>query len=429
MSDRDTLLVVYDRGSLSPTRLARAAEANDVRLVFVVGAEAMVTGRPDPTAATHVEQMLPTLRMVGEVVDGSGGDEDELLSLIDAHQPAGIVTFSEFQLDPTARLAARLGLPHHPLADVPAITLKDAQRQRLAERGVDAIRVATITALGQLDAALAQVGLPAIVKPVRGASSRNTLVVDTPTRAYEFVAGLFAGDGPGPRESALMIEELLVGRPTVAPWGDYMAVDCAVAGGRAEALFVTSKFALAGPLRERGGYGSRSVVDDSLIADVAALACRAVEAVGVTTGIADVEIKLTDSGPRVIEVNGRLGAWVDDLAVRSEFSEPADVAVRAALGRPFRVRNPPSPDTPIAFHYLLVPPANAQRVREIRGVSALRRIPHVDRVGVLTRPGQSAAWQLGAAANAAEVSGTTSTHAELAETVAALEEVAWVSYD
>ena len=159
-----------------------------------------------------------------------------------------------------------------------------------------------------------------------------------------------------------------------------------------------------------------------------ALACRAVEALGVSTGIADVEIKLTPDGPRVIEVNGRLGAWVDDLAVRSECSVPAEVAVRAALGLPFEGRNDPVPDSPIAFHYLLVPPAGATEVRGIHGVPALRRVPHADRVTVLTSPGSPAGWELGAGANAAAVSGTVSTHGELAETVAALEEVSWITY-
>ncbi|MEU8045634.1 hypothetical protein AB0B71_16015 [Micromonospora echinofusca] len=429
MGDRETLLVVYDRGSLAPTRLAQAADANDVELLFLVGAQGLGAGAPDRQAEAHTELMLPTLRMLGETIDATGTGEDELLSLISGHRPAGIVTFSEFRLEWTARLAARLGLAHHRPADLPGITRKDVQRRRFAERGVDAVRVATVTGTDQVDAAIEHVGLPAVVKPVRGASSRNTVAVHTAAEAHTFVARALAGDGPGPRESALMLEELLVGRSTPAPWGDYIAVDCAVSAGRAEAMFVTSKFALAEPFRERGGYGGRSFVEDPLVAEVEALACRAVEAVGVTTGIADVEIKLTAAGPRVIEVNGRLGAWVDDLAVRSGFADPADVAVRAALGRPFEARRRPAPDSPIAFHYLLVPPVHARRVRSIQNVSALRRVPRVGRVTVLTAPGEPADWRLGAAANAAAVTGAAASHAELADTVAALEGVPWITYD
>nr|BFD80629.1 hypothetical protein StreXyl84_00300 [Streptomyces sp. Xyl84] len=429
MADRSTLVVVYDRGSLAPTRLAEVAAEDDVELLFVAGAEAATMGTADPATTAHIEEMMPALRMVGEVVTARPGEEDDLLTAIDAHRPAGIVTFSEFQLGPTARLAARLGLPHHAPDDIPAITLKDAQRRRLAERDVDVLRTAVVTAPAELDAALEQVGLPAIIKPVRGASSRNTSAVHTAAEAHAFVAVALSGAGPGPRESALIVEEMLIGRPTPAPWGDYMAVDCAVRQGRAEALFTSSKFTLAEPFRERGAFGSRPVEDAALVAEVEALACRAVEAVGVTVGIADVEVKLTADGPRVIEVNGRLGAWVDDLAVRSECSVPARVAVRAALGLPFEGRNAPMPDSPIAFHYLLVPPVGVTRVRDIHAVPALRRVPHADRVTVLTSPGSPAGWEIGAAANAAAISGTVATHTELADTVAALEEVRWITYE
>jgi len=416
MSDRSTLLVTYGRGSLAPTRLAQAASANSVDLVFLVDGE------------EHSQQMLPTLHMLGDVVDGAGCGEETLLSLVGAHQPAGIVTFSEFRIESTARLAHRLGLPHHPLEDLPAITQKDSQRRRFAERGLDTVKAATVTDPAHIDAALAEVGLPAIVKPVRGASSRNTVSVSTAQECHHVVSSVLAIDGPGPAETSVMLEELLVGRPTNAPWGDYIAVDCAVSNGGAQAMFVTSKFSLAPPFRERGGYGGRSIVEDHLLAEVETLACRAVDAVGITTGIADVEIKLTADGPRVIEVNGRLGAWVDDLAVRSGSADPADIAVKSALGRRLDESRPRDDGAPIAFHYLLVPPIDALHVQDIHNVPALRRVPNVDKVMVLTEPGCSADWRLGATANLAAVVGAVSTHAELADTVSRLEEVSWISY-
>ncbi|MGH8918911.1 MAG: ATP-grasp domain-containing protein, partial [Actinomycetes bacterium] len=369
-----------------------------------------------------------TLQMLGEVVDGAGCDEETLLSLVGAHRPAGIVTFSEFRIESTARLAHRLGLPHHPLEELPAITLKNSQRERFAERGLDTVKAATVTDPAQIDAALAEVGLPAIVKPVRGASSRNTVSVSTARECHHVVSGVLATDGPGPAETSVMLEELLVGRPTQAPWGDYIAVDCVVSNGAARAMFVTSKFCLAPPFRERGGYGGRSIVEDHLIAEVETLACRAVQALGITTGIADVEIKLTAGGPRVIEVNGRLGAWVDDLAVRSGAADPADIAVKSALGRRLDERRPRAEGAPIAFHYLLVPPIDARHVQDIHNVPALRRVPNVDKVMVLTEPGRAAHWRLGATANVAAVVGAVSTHTELADTVATLEEVSWISY-
>ncbi|WNF29171.1 ATP-grasp domain-containing protein [Streptomyces sp. C11-1] len=414
MSDKPVLLVVYDTGSLAPTRLAEAARDNGCSLVFV-------------TAGTdHAREMIPTLETVGSVVDAEGRTEAELVAELRALGPAGIITFSEFQIAPTVRLADALGLRYHRPADVDAITHKDLQRQRFAEAGVDSVRFRTITGTEQADEALAYVGLPAIIKPVIGASSRNTQAVATAEECHAALAQMFSGDD-GPAETAVMLEELLVGRETPAPWGDYIAVDCVADGDDVRPVFVTSKFALAEPFRERGGYGGFSVVPQDEELAVRDLACRAVRALNIH-GVADVEIKLTAEGPRVIEVNGRLGAWVDDLAIRSGTSDPARVAVAAALGLPYETPEVKQ-DGPIAFHYLIVPPVGARKVASIRNVSALRRLPDVDRVTVLAEPGAAADWRIGARGNTAAVIGSAANHRQLAATVAAIENVDWITYE
>lgn len=412
---RPVLLVVYDAGSLAPTRLAEAARQAGCDLVFVTADTA------------HAQEMIPTLEMVGTVVNTAGRTEAQTEAALRALAPAGIITFSEFQIAPTVRLAEALGLRYHRPADVDAITHKDLQRRRFAEAGVDSVRFRTLTDPAQADEAIAHVGLPAIIKPVIGASSRNTQAVATPEECRAALTAILTGSDGGPAETAVMLEELLVGRPTPAPWGDYIAVDCVADGDDVRPVFVTSKFALAEPFRERGGYGGFSVVPEAEEREVRDLACRAVRALNIH-GVADVEIKLTADGPRVIEVNGRLGAWVDDLAVRSGTSDPAYVAVAAALGLPYE-----TPEVkqggPIAFHYLTVPPVGARRVRAIRGVSALRRLAHVDRVVVLAEPGADVDWRIGARGNTAAVIGSAATHEELAATVAAIESVDWIDYE
>ncbi|MEU5794693.1 ATP-grasp domain-containing protein [Streptomyces sp. NPDC047813] len=215
--------------------------------------------------------------------------------------------------------------------------------------------------------------------------------------------------------------------PVEAPWGDYMAVDCVARGDDVRPVFVSSKFALAEPFRERGAYGGQSVVPDDLVREVADLACRAVGALGVH-GVADVEIKLTPDGPRIIEVNGRLGAWVDDLGVRAGSSVPADIAVKAALGRPYTTPDPVGRG-PAVFHYLIVPPVGATRVKAMRDLTGLRRLPYVNRVVPLVEPGAPVDWRIGAAGNVAALSGSAPDPAALAETVAAIEATDWIDYE
>jgi biotin carboxylase len=411
----EPVLVVYDFGSLAPTRLAQAAQSHGCELVFVAA------------DTDHAQEMIPALELSGAVVNIAEYTEAECVFRLRELLPAGILTFSEHQIGTTARLAAALGLPYHRLADLPAITRKDRQRQRLAEAGIDNVRFQRIAAPDQVDEAIEVVGLPAILKPILGASSRNTCTLTTAEECHDAVAAMFDAAASGPVETELMLEELLVGRAESPPWGDYIAVDCIANADDVRPLFVTSKFALAEPYRERGGYGALSVVAEPEVRQVRDLACRAVGALGIH-GIADVEIKLTPDGPRIIEVNGRLGAWVDDLAVRSHSVDIADVAVRAALGLEYEIPEIAS-SGPVAFHYLVVPPVGARRVRAVGDVAALRGLPAVDRVTVLSSPGAAVDWRIGSLSNVAAIQGTTETHHDLASTITAIEDTDWIEYE
>lgn len=416
MSRNRALLVLYDTGSLAPTRLREAARQNACDLVFVVA------------GTEHAQEMIPALQMAGSVVNTVGRRRGEILRMLRDVKPAGIVTFSEFQIAATVRVAEALGLSYHPCDDLEAITRKDRQRRRFAEAGIDSIRFRAVTSLDQVEDAITYVGLPLIIKPVLGASSRNTVAASTSEECYAAVAAVLAEcEHDGPTESEVLLEELLVGRPTDSPWGDYIAVDCVANGDDVRPVFVTSKFDLAKPFRERGGYGAHSVVPESEVRAARSLACRAVRALNIY-GIADVEIKLTVGGPRVIEVNGRLGGWVDDLAVRSHTADPADIAIKAALGDEYETPEA-GEGRPIAFHYLVVPPMWARRVKAFDNLSRLRRLRNVDRVSALALPGTTVGWRHGARANVAAVIGATQSHEELAETIAAINDVDAISYE
>jgi hypothetical protein len=412
-----SLLVVYDIGSLAPSRFARAAVDNGCEPVFVL---------PD---SGHAKSMESTLQLLGSVIHLNPAGEDQLMRDLSRLNPVGITTFSEFQIGTTAYLADRLGLRYHAPSDLPVITEKDAQRQRLALTGVDSVRFRRITHVEQVAQALVEVGLPGVVKPTRGAASRNTVLVTDERECRDAVSASLRADAGecGVEEKAVILEEFLVGRRTPPPWGDYLAADCVAFGDEVRPLFVTSKFDLAQPFRERGGYGGPSLVSPPELSEALELGARAVRALRIRQGIADFEIKLTDRGPRVIEVNGRLGGWVDDLAMRIGV-DVADVAVKSALGE--RPDVPPLPDGgPIPFRYIVIPPVDVRRVSAIDGVARLRGLKHVDQVLIKKKVGDSIHWRLGTDSGVAEISGCTDTHDQLAAVVRAIEEVDWIRYD
>ena len=89
-------------------------------------------------------------------------------------------------------------------------------------------------------------------------------------------------------------------------FGDYVSIESAVAAGVAHHLAVTGKFALDPPYRETGNF-MPSGLGPADEAAVVALADDAIRALGVQYGALHTEIKLTPDGPRIIELNARVG--------------------------------------------------------------------------------------------------------------------------
>jgi hypothetical protein len=97
------------------------------------------------------------------------------------------------------------------------------------------------------------------------------------------------------------------------------------------------------------------------------------------------ELKLTAGGPRIIEVNGRLGGNVNELSLRSGGPDLVRVAASIALARPVDVE----PYTPDRVHFQLTSPA-PDRVCQLVRVAHVERVrahPAVRRYAPRLRPG------------------------------------------
>jgi hypothetical protein len=228
-------------------------------------------------------------------------------------------------------------------------------------------------------------------------------------------------------EEALVLEELLTGDERVAgeDWGDYVSVESLACGDDVVHLGVTGKPPLAEPFRETGAFFPSTLPRD--VADRAfAVTADALRAVGVRDGVCHTELKLTPSGPRVIEVNGRLGGYVDDVMSRSTGLSPLRLALAAALGRAGAVERA-RPEC-VAYQLFALPPVGARSVADVRGVDAARRLPGVQRVEVMRGPGDAVDWREGTASAVAIVHGEAPDHAALLRVRRSLAELLVVDY-
>ncbi|GAA3389025.1 ATP-grasp domain-containing protein [Streptomyces roseoviridis] len=226
---------------------------------------------------------------------------DELLpageALAARHAIAGVLTWNEPLLVKAARLAEHLGLPTNPASVMENCRDKHATRELLAAHRVPSARSGRVADLMQAMTLAEDIGYPVVLKPAGQAGSVGVIRVDKSedlARAFDFAA---AGAGlAGGQNAHVLVEEYLD--------GPEISVECVTQHGIAHAVAVTRKKLGFEPYFEEIGHTVDAA--DPLLAEVAPIATAAIRALGIDHGIQHVEMRLTTSGPRIIEVNGRI---------------------------------------------------------------------------------------------------------------------------
>ena len=357
------LAVFYDQHSESVLHIYQAARPW-CRILWIVG---WLPGEPDYRG----------LSRFGDVVDVSGASEAEVVRRVAALQPEGVVVFDDLPIRIAALLAEKLGLRFHDSRSARLLTDKVAQRAALRDAGVP---VPAFAPVGRGDVNTA-VPFPAVLKPRRGAGSRDTFAVAS---ASEVAAALDVCD---PSEE-FVLEQWLPDRPGGDRCtSDVVSVESIVRDGDTVHVALTGRFPFAPPFRETGSFLSCDLEADerSEVTELAAIASRAL---GLRHGVLHTEIKLTPSGARVIEVNGRLGGGIGQMIERVGGPSLRSWAVQLALGLDVG-EIPTLGSSPVAFFRWIVPPPSARRLLSVAGVEEVAALPGVDAVRVNLRAGDS----------------------------------------
>lgn len=242
----------------------------------------------------------------GLVIDHETADPYDREALLTAgellasrHPVAAVLTWNETLLVATAHLAQHLGV----LTDDPQVLHacrdKATSRAQFARHAVPSAQSIKVASLLESALAAESIGYPAVLKPhgsglqrrrdPRGQGRTAPRGVRVRDRLY---ANLHGGDS-----NDVLVEEYLD--------GPEISVECITHRGQTTAVAVTRKELGFEPYFEEIGHSVDAA--DPLLAETGPIATAAVAALGVTTGISHVELRLTATGPRIIEVNQRIG--------------------------------------------------------------------------------------------------------------------------
>lgn len=397
---RPAVVVVLDRGAAMPWEIVDAAGEHEI--VFLLNRSSPHSKRLADAASADAETHI--VGSVAEAVDVLGGVEVR-----------GVVTFSDSTLLLASGIAAASGVRFHDCEVALALADKAHQRERLRRGGVRVPVWRPVTIGRDVADAAGEIGYPVILKPRRSCESRNTyrLVDGAAASAAASIVETHSGSVGG-----FVVEEIFVGDPGIAgtPWGDYVSVESAVANGEITHLAVLGKFPLVEPFRETGQFLPSTLRTDRLD-EARDTAEMAITALGVRDGLCHTEVKLTAAGPRVIEVNGRLGGAVEPLAQAACGESLVRLAIGIAVGDgpkmiPGAARA--LAESTLTYQIKCYAEATTGEVANVRGLAEVRTIEGVRTALATKRPGDRVDESLGGASDIVHVYGSAPDHDALA---------------
>lgn len=241
---------------------------------------------------------------------------------------AAIVGVDDQGVMAAALAAERLGLAHNPPSAVARTRDKAAMRVALAEAGVPQPRFAPLPAGGDLDAALREVGLPCVVKPVSLSASRGVIRANDAGEARaaaERTRAILAAAGAAP-DSPLLLERYLPGVE--------VAIEGLLRSGSLEVLAVFDKpDPLEGPYFEETLYVTPSRLPGAVLAEIERVCARTAAALGLREGPVHAELRVEGERVSVLEMAARSIGGLCSRALRFGAGVSLEqVILRHALG-------------------------------------------------------------------------------------------------
>jgi biotin carboxylase len=374
----------------------------------------------------EVTETARLLRRFGPVVAFGDLDLDGAAAALGAHDPDGIVTYFDTGMVKLADVAARLGLPFSTHETARALVDKVRQRERLSAAGLRGPRWWSVDATVGPEAAMEAIGpeasWPLVLKPRSESGSRHTFRAKDAAHGAELLADI------GSARQEMIAEEYLEGHPSLhgGPFADYVSVETVVSGGTMSHIALTGRFPPAETFRETGFFVP-AALDPGLEPLVLQEAETALDALGVTVGCFHTEVKLTPDGPRIIEVNGRLGGGIPDMVVRATGVDLFKLSLDVALGAD-RAVDGPEPCSQIGYRLFLQPPAFVATVTAVEGVERLTDHPWIDSVTVHRGPGSQVDWRDGSRTFIVAVVGSAPDHQAVVDIEHLVRDVVKVSY-
>lgn len=205
-------------------------------------------------------------------------------------------------------------------------TIKSHMRKRLEENHVPIPSYYAVESWEEFQEAVKAFSGRCIVKPSDNAGSRGVVLLDGRGKTEEELRWIYAYSKGNSRNGIVMAEEFMSGAE--------VSVEAMTVDGKTTIIAITDKYITPPPYFVEIAHSEPSRLDQGTQERIREVALQAVRAIRLQNGPSHTEIKVTEQGPKVVEIAARLGGdfITSKLVPLSTGVDLVDASVRLAAG-------------------------------------------------------------------------------------------------
>ncbi|MCI0558519.1 MAG: ATP-grasp domain-containing protein [Nitrososphaera sp.] len=303
------------------------------------------------------------------------GDFEYCIRAAQRHAVGGVITLAaDYPVPAVATVCEALGLPGLSISAATKTINKVEMRRALVAANIPVPKWGVAASLNQANSVLAEIGA-VVAKPVDSSGGRGVAFLDDSNTVDEIKLAVERAMGLS-RSGEVIIEEYLEG-PEVS-------VEAVTFRDKTEVISVTDKLTTGPPHFVEIGHSQPSQLSANDISRVKAMVFAAIRALGIANSATHTEIRLTRSGPYIIEIGARLGGGfvTSHLVPLSTGVDLVKAVIRIALGESPELK--PTHYSGAAIRFLTPNPGT---VSCVGGIRRARQLPGVKVVSIDVRPG------------------------------------------
>ena len=324
--------------------------------------------------------------LISELHDGLHIDFDDvdtsLANILREAQKApftGILGSDDSTVELAASAAEQLGLPHNPPQAARLSRRKDLARAQLAVAGCPVPVHYLIDLDRSLQKQMAGLPWPCVIKPLHLSASRGVIRADKPAEfiaACERIKSIISDSDDDFERTHLLVEDYIDGVE--------VAYEGYLHNGELTTLALFDKpDPLQGPYFEETIYVTPSQLDETTQAGIRRRVAQACAAYGLSTGPVHAELRINKQDAWLLEVASRTigGDCARTLDQGTDFNLE-ELTISLATGKPVNTQPPEE-----ASGVMMIPIKHAGILRRVEGVSAARKVAHIEKVDIIIRDG------------------------------------------